>query len=200
MLAMNTLNYKKELTEFTNLVESLEEVPTIGKKSALRLALLLGLDDKITALKLAHALEEAVAHVQICEACGALSCTPLCPICSDEDRGGGQLCVVLHERDIFTIEELGIYEGRYIRIDENAPKIDFKKIAKRVEDEGIKEIIFAFTPSVANNAITTLFEDYFSGNNILFSRIAHGIPSNIGLENVDLKSIQSALTYRYVME
>ncbi|MFV0481223.1 MAG: recombination protein RecR, partial [Campylobacteraceae bacterium] len=80
------------LEKFNKLVEAFENLPTVGKKSALRFAYHLVLNDTFSAVKLSHAIENAIRCIKKCECCGGVSEHEVCEICVDEDRQNGELC------------------------------------------------------------------------------------------------------------
>ncbi|MDR0666730.1 MAG: recombination mediator RecR [Campylobacteraceae bacterium] len=182
-----------KLQKFNRLVEALMGLPTVGKKSALRFAYYLTLTDAFAAMRLAHAIEDAVRHIGRCEKCGGVSEHEICEICIDEMRNNGQLCVVENAKDIFTLEENGLFSGRYFVFD------DLEKIEKLkdiIRDAEAKEVIFAFTPSLASDAMILFIEDKLQDLNLSFTKIAQGVPTGVQLENVDMLSLAKALKDR----
>ncbi|RDU72010.1 recombination protein RecR [Helicobacter anseris] len=188
-------SYKKGLKSFNALVEALEQIPTIGKKSALKMAYTLGVENKFLGIKIAHCIENAIHNVRKCSFCNALSENELCEICSDTSRDNSQLCFVLHSRDIFSIEETKEYNGIYYVL-ENLEELDFEKLKKAIMQRGVKEIIFAFTPTLANEGIMLFIEDKLQNLSLHFSKIAQGVPTGIGLENIDQLSLSRAIISR----
>jgi recombination protein RecR len=188
---------RKNLEKFYNLVEALELLPTIGKKSATRLAYFLSISDKFTALKISHAIEDAVQSVQKCSICGAMSEDEVCEICLDESRHIDQLCIVESAKDIFIIENSKQYNGRYYVLDD-IDRVDFRHFFE-VIDSGVKEVIFALSPSVSNDAIILYIEDKLKDYDLIFSKIAQGVPTGVTLENVDLVSISRAIESRVII-
>ena len=193
---MNT--YKMGLQSFFALVEALEQIPAIGKKSAQKIALTLSTEDKFLGLKVAHTLEEATRNVRICEKCLGLSESEVCEICLDSTRENGALCIVAHPKDIFTIEAMGEFRGRYFVLDSKAhmQDIDFALLARRIESENIVEVIFALSPTLANEAIMLFVEDALQNTNLRFTKIAQGVPTGIGLDSIDQLSLSRALSAR----
>ncbi len=189
-------SYKNSLTRFSSLIESLEQIPTIGKKSAQKIAYILAIENKYLALKLAHNIESSIHNVMTCKICGAVSENEICEICLDEKRDNTQLCVVLHPKDVFILEEIGDFEGRYWVINQELEKINFELIKKRIKKDNIQEVIFAFSPSLANDAIMLFIEDKLEGLSLHFSKIAQGVPTGIGFENIDQLSLSRALSAR----
>lgn len=186
---------KQGMESFFTLTESLEKLPAIGRKSALRLGYFLAIEDKFSALKLAHAIEEAVMKIKRCEQCGALSEHELCEICSDPSRANGQLCIVNHPKDIFTLEESKHFEGRYFVVD-SLEECDFSQLRQIITQTPIKEIIFALSPSLASDSIILFIEDKLQDLSLSFSKIAQGVPTGVSLENIDQLSLTRAFDSR----
>ena len=183
----------KKLQKFQKLVEALESLPSIGKKSATRLAYHMVLKDSFNAIRLAHAIEDAISSLKQCSRCGFLSEDEVCYICSDDSRDNGVLCIVESSKDILLFEENSLFDGRYFvldRIDENY--ID--KLKKNIS--GVKEIVFALTPSLQNDGVILLIEDRLKDLDIKFSKIAQGVPTGVSLENIDLLSLSKAINDR----
>lgn len=185
---------KKGLDRLYNLIESLEMLPTIGKKSARNIALYMVKEDNFAALKIAHAIEEAVSSVKSCVQCGGLSEHELCEICSDEGRDHQTVCLVNSAKDIFTIEDSGHYHGLYF-IFESIDRSDVEKLQEMAR-RGVKEIIFAFPPSLQNDALIYYIEEKLAGLEINFTKIAQGVPTGVNLENVDALSLSRAIESR----
>ncbi len=185
---------KHGLEKFNILVEALELLPTIGKKSATRMAYYMVMQDNFTAMKIAHAIENALGCLRKCNECGGLCEDELCGICADEGRDRDLLCIVENAKDILTIEEGGVFEGRYFVL-ENLERFDASHLLNLVND-GVKEIIFALTPSIANDAVMLFIEDKLSACDVTFTRIAQGVPTGVSLENIDLLSLSRAIEDR----
>ena len=82
------------LEKFNRLVDALEELPTIGQKSATRLAYHMVMKDNFPAPKIAHAIEAELGTLRKCHSCGGMSEDEFCYICSDESRNHQLLCIV----------------------------------------------------------------------------------------------------------
>lgn len=190
-------SYKSSLSRFNALVESLEQIPTIGKKSARKIAFTLASENKYLALKIAQCIENSIGSVRSCSICGAISENEICEICLDEARDSSKLCVVLNAKDIFTLEDIGDFDGKYWVLDGELDSINFSYVKERVKKQGVKEVIFAFSPSLANEAVMLFIEDKLSEfSYLVFSKIAQGVPTGIGLENIDQLSLSRALMSR----
>lgn len=185
---------KHSLEKFTRLVEALQELPTIGQKSATRLAYHMLMHDSFGAMKIAHAIEDAVGSIKKCRSCGGLSEDELCGVCSDEGRDVTLLCIVENAKDILTIEENGLFGGRYYVL-ESLDAMDIDHLRATV-GSGVEEVIFALTPSIANDAVILYIEDKLQEFSVRFTRIAQGVPTGVSLENIDMLSLARALEDR----
>lgn len=185
---------KRGLEKFNNLVDALSQLPTVGKKSAIRYAYHMVLGDSYSALKLSHAIEDAVANIQKCTICNGLSEDEICDICYDESRDESKLCIVESAKDIFVIEENVAYQGRYFVL-ESLDEFYIHKLESLIQD-GIEEVIFAFSPSLASDGVILFIEEKLKAYALQFTKIAQGVPTGVSLENVDMISLSKALTDR----
>lgn len=182
------------LDKFNRLVDALCELPSIGKKSATRLAYHIVMNDSFVGMRVAHAIEDALGTLQQCSVCGGMSEDELCYICSDDQRDSHVVCIVENAKDILLLEENGLFDGRYFvlhSLDENViHKLEL--LAKN----GIHEIVFALTPSISNDAVILYIEEKLGIYNINFSKIAQGVPTGVSLENIDILSLTRAIEDR----
>ena len=187
----------KDLKSLNELIEMLEEFPTIGKKSATRLALNIA-KDKFKALKLVNAIENVISNINECKICGNFSEHEICNICDNNFREK-ILAIVENPKDILIIEKSGSFNGYYFvlsKIDEN----HLQKLKNMIKIYEIKEVIFAFSPSVENEAKILLLEDKLKETNIEFSQIAQGVPTGVHFENVDINSLSKAIKLRFKLK
>ena len=182
----------KGLEKFNNLVEAFELLPTIGKKSALRLAYYIVTENSYTGMRLSHSIETAIRDVRKCIQCHSMSEHEVCEICLDHNRNNGILCIVQSAKDIFILEESKQFKGKYFVIESLDDSI-IKDLMTIVQTQSINKILFAVTPSIANDAFILYIEDKLQNQNISFTKIAQGIPTGVSLENVDLLSLSKAI-------
>jgi len=182
----------KGLEKFYDLVESFEMLPTIGRKSAIRLAYYIVTENSYSGMKLAHSIETAIRDVRKCIHCHCMSENEICEICLDEDRDSDILCIVQSAKDIFILEESKQFSGRYFVIEslEDQLLIDLTNLIKSNE---VKNILFAITPSLANDAFILYIEDRLKDCKLNFTKIAQGVPTGVSLENVDILSLSKAI-------
>jgi len=182
----------KSLDKFYDLVESFENLPSIGKKSALRLAYHIVYDNSYTGMKLAHSIENAIASIKKCDLCNSMSENEVCDICLDEQRDQQNICIVQSAKDIFIIEESKQFTGKYFVLealnDENTSKLH-----EFIQLNDVSSVLFAITPSLANDALILYIENILEDYEIKFTKIAQGVPTGVSLENVDLLSLSKAI-------
>ena len=95
------------------LIEELVKLPTIGQKSAQRLALHLLRAPREDAMRLADAIRALRERVGLCSVCGNFAEVDPCPICTDSRRDGTLICVVEQPGDVIALERTGQFRGRY---------------------------------------------------------------------------------------
>ncbi len=175
-------------------MEALSTLPTVGQKSAVRLAFHMIMNDGFNAIKLAHAMKNALVSLKKCLSCGGMSEDELCFICSDDTRDSDVLCIVESAKDILTLEENGLFNGRYFVL-EALDELDISHL-KDMVSSGIEEVLFAITPSIANDAVIMFIEDKLKEYKVRYTKIAQGVPTGVSLENVDMLSLSRALQDR----
>jgi len=186
----------KELESLNKLIEVLQEYPTIGKKSATRLAISIA-KDKFKTLKLINALEEVVTNIKECELCGNFSEDEICYIC-DSNREK-IVAIVSSQKDTLVMEEAKIFDGYYFVLD-SLDEEKIEKLKEYIKNKEIKEVLFAFSPTLENEAKILYLQDKLKDLNIEFSQIAQGVPTGVSFENIDIQSLSKALKQRIKME
>jgi len=185
----------KSLEKFNNLVDALMELPSVGKKSATRFAYHLVLQDPFSALKLSHAIENAIATIKKCSVCGGLSEDEICEICHDDSRVDSKLCIVENAKDILVLEDSSAFDGKYFVL-ESVEEESISRLKSLVEKRDVEEVIFALTPSLSNDSVILFVEDRLKEYDLSFTKIAQGVPTGVTLENVDMLSLSKALNDR----
>lgn len=183
---------KKGLEKFYDLVDAFETLPTIGKKSALRLAYHIVMNDNYCGIKIAHSIENALKNIKKCIKCGSMSEHEICETCLDDSRDKTKLCIVQSAKDIFIIQDSQQFDGLYFVLEE----LEFENIdmlMEFVKENKTKEVLFAITPSLSNDAFILFIEDKLKDFNITFTKIAQGVPTGVSLENVDILSLAKAI-------
>lgn len=194
----------KELDSIEKLIDSLSLFPTVGTKSAERMAYaLLDMENDEVELLVKH-IQEVKSKIHQCPKCGALTEHDVCSICSNETRDHQTVIVVAEPRDIFSFEKLQKYDGVYhvlnglINFSKNITpdKLTINKLIARVDEENIKEIIIA-TPGTPDGEITALFiAKLLEDKEVKVTRLGYGMPMGSNFEYIDSLTIERALKNR----
>ncbi|QOR01668.1 MULTISPECIES: recombination mediator RecR [unclassified Campylobacter] len=185
----------KSLEKFNELVEAFSALPTIGKKTALRLAYHVCIKDPLLGAKLAYSVEESIRMIRKCTQCGSLSENELCEICSSEERNEQIICIVQDPKDVLVLEDSGSFDGLYFVLDDTSEE-NITRLRNMIQSKNSKEIFFAFTQGLNSDAIVFFIEEKLKDLDLSFSQIAQGIPSGVSLENVDFISLHKAINHR----
>jgi recombination protein RecR len=183
---------KKGLEKFYDLVEAFESLPTIGKKSALRLAYHIVMNDSYSGIKIAHSIENALINIKKCIKCGSMSEHEICEVCLDDSKDKTKVCIVQSAKDIFIIEESKQFNGLYFVMEDIEPeRID--NMIEFIKENQVQDVLFAITPSLSNETFILFIEDKLKFFNLTFTKIAQGVPTGVSLENVDILSLAKAI-------
>ena len=186
------------------LIESFEKLPSIGHKTAVRLAfhmLDLGKEDTDEFI---NSIINAKANLKYCNSCYNISDTDPCPICSSPKRDSSVICVVEDVRDIMAMERTHEFKGVYHVLHGTispmngiGPEdIKIKELLNRIGSGDIKEIIIATNPRVEGEATAIYLSKIIKPLGIKVTRIAHGIPVGGDLEYTDEITLSKALEGR----
>lgn len=186
------------------LIEELAKLPSVGKKSAKRLAFHLLSQEANGPLALAQAIAEAVESIGTCEVCFGLAEGARCGICEDAKRERSQLCVVEEGRNIFTIEASHVYHGLYHVLGGAISPLSgvypedlkIEELQKRIDQGEVQELILATNPTLEGEATAHYLTDRFGPQGLKISRIARGMPSGGDLEFADSATLARAFEGR----
>lgn len=186
------------------LIEEFQKFPSIGPKSAQRMAFhVLDLSPE-DARALTEAIIDAKDKVKHCSVCFHLSAMDPCEICSDERRDKGVLCVVADPKDVIAFERTREYRGQYhvltgliSPLDGKGPdKLSMRELISRLQDGAIKEVILAINPTVEGDATVLYLTQLIKPAGIKLSRIAFGLPMGADLEYADDMTLSKSLEGR----
>lgn len=186
------------------LQQELTNLPGVGKKSALRMAMHLLRQEREPVERLSRAVMNVKDKVKLCSVCGFISDQDPCPICTDERREAGAVCVVEQPTDVITFERGSIFRGRYHVLGgvlaplENVGPEDlrFHELLDRIEPEGIREVIVATNPTPEGEQTALYLARMLRSRGVSVSRIARGLPVGSDLENADELTLTRALEGR----
>jgi recombination protein RecR len=197
-----------------HLVEALERLPGIGRRSAERLAGHLLRVPETRALELADAIREARARIRACSRCRAPAEQDPCPICSDATRDPKLLVVVETPRDLAVLESSGGYRGLYYVLGGRlspldgvgANELDLDGLLARILEGDVLEVCLATNPDLEGDGTALLVERELarlarararaSGRDLCVTRLARGLPSGGQIEYQSAAVIAEALEGR----
>jgi recombination protein RecR len=195
-------------TSLATLIDALRCLPGVGPKSAQRMAFHLLQRDQAGATRLADAMRMAIERTKHCAMCNTFTEAEICDICAHPKRDKSLLCVVESPSDLLMLEQTQTYRGLYFvlmgrlsPLDGVGPKdIHIDRLARRVRDGMVKEIILATNFTVEGEATSHYISELFSEDGIKVTRIARGLPVGGELEYVDSNTLAQALLDRRRVE
>ena len=195
------------MSAIEDLVTELSRLPTIGKKSALRLTYHLLKQPPEQSRRLAQVLGTLTDRVRLCERCFNLTEEQPCTICRDPRRDAATICVVEEASDIAAVERTGEYRGVYHVLGGRLSPLDgigpdeltVAALVQRVSAGGIREVIVATNPKLEGEATALYVQEQLSSLGVLVSRIALGMPVGGDLEYADGVTIAQAIASRRQM-
>ncbi len=189
------------------LIESFEKLPSIGHKTAARLAFyMLDLSEQ-ESNEFIESIINAKKNLKYCSKCYNISDSDPCPICNNPKRDSSIICVVEDVRDIIAMERTHEYKGVYHVLHGSispmngiGPEdIKLKELISRLSDNTVKELILATNPRVEGEATAMYISKLVKPMGIKVTRIAHGIPVGGDLEYTDEITLSKALEGRREM-
>ena len=186
------------------LIEHFQKFPSVGPKSAQRMAFYLLRMPMSEVQKLAQSIVEAKENTHTCEVCFNLSSTSPCEICTSPKRDRSTICVVAETKDLIAVEKTNEYKGLYHVLQGlispmdgiGADDIRLKELLNRLTNDEVKEVILALSPSVEGEATSLYLSKLIKPFGIKISRIAFGLPVGADLEYADEITIARAIEGR----
>lgn len=187
-----------------SLIEHFQKFPSVGPKSAQRMAFYLLRMPRSEVEKFAQSMLDAKENTKTCEICFNLSSTSPCEICTSSQRDKSTICVVAETKDLIAIEKTNEYKGLYHVLQGlispmdgiGADDIRIKELLNRLTDENVREVILALSPSVEGEATSLYLNKLIKPFGIKISRIAFGLPVGADLEYADEITIAKAIEGR----
>ena len=190
-----------------DLTDQFARLPGIGGKTAQRLAFhVLSLPQE-EAENFADAIVRARKEVHTCPCCQNLTDWELCPICDDDTRDKGVICVVAEPKDVIAMERSREFRGVYHvlhgvisplnHVSQNDIRI--KELLSRVGQGNVREVIMATNPDTEGEATAMYISRLLRPMEIKVTRLAYGIPVGSQLEYADEVTLSRALEGRQEM-
>lgn len=186
------------------LIESFEKLPSIGHKTAQRLAFYMLDQSKEEIKEFTDSIINAKNNLKFCSKCFNISDTDPCNICSNPKRDESVICVVEDVKDVIAMERTHEFSGLYHVLHGSispmngiGPEdIKIKELLARLMDGTVKEIILATNPRVEGEATSIYISKLVKPLGIKVTRIARGIPIGGDLEYTDEVTLAKALEGR----
>src|SRR5882672_8429293 len=195
------------------LIEELEKLPSIGTKSAQRLALYLLRAPREDVLRLAESIRAIRERVGFCGICGNFTEQDPCLMCSDPRRDGRVLCVVEQPGDVLALERAGVFKGRYHVLGGALSPLEgmhpehlrIRELLERLRPKAdgtseVQEVILATNPNVTGEATSLYLHRLLVPLGVKVTRIARGVPMGSDLEYSDQVTLARALEGRREVE
>lgn len=186
------------------LIEELKKIPSIGAKTAQRIAFYLLSIPAEEAENLSEAIREVKKNLFYCTVCNNITNVDPCRYCTDSDRNDDSLCVVEEPYNIATIERTGAFHGRYhVLLGTLAPlkgmgpeDLKIEKLTARLGNGRVKEIIIATNPTADGEATAHFIVKVLKDYDIKLTRLAMGLPVGSDIDFADQVTIKKALEGR----
>ena len=186
------------------LIDELARLPGVGKKSAQRMAFhLLGVERE-DAVRLSSAIVDMRDQLRICNRCFNVTAGEECTICRDPKRDQTVVCVVERAQDIAVIERTQEFRGRYHVLGGaispiggvGPSQLRIAELGRRIEDEGITELILATNPTVEGDVTAMYIAREMKPKGVRVTRLAMGLPVGGDLDYADELTLGRALAGR----
>jgi recombination protein RecR len=186
------------------LIDEMARLPGIGQKTAQRLAFHLLSVEEADARRLSSAINDMRDQVTLCSRCFNVTAGDECSICRDTRRDASKVCVIERPQDIVVVERTQEYRGRYHVLGGSLSPINgigpgqlrFQELERRIEVEGIEELIVATNPTVEGDATAMYIARQFKPLGVKVTRLASGLPVGGDLDYADELTLGRALTGR----
>lgn len=190
--------------EIDKLIKIIAKLPALGARSSRRIVLHLLKKRETVLLPLIEALQDVSEHIKKCPVCGNFDTDEPCAICRDGARDSESLCVVQDVADLWAMERVGFYRGRYhvlggilSALDGITPDdLNMDALFRRLQSGEIKEVILALPATIDGQITAHYLLSRLKEFPIKVTTLAQGIPVGAELDYMDDGTIQMALSAR----
>ena len=191
-------------TELEKLIKLIAKLPSLGTRSARRITLQLLKKRENMLLPLIQSLTDVAENIKTCDICGNYDTQNPCSICSSETRDGSVICVVQDVADLWAMERVSFFKGKYhilggilSAIDGvTAEDLNIDSLESRLKKGQVSELILALPATVDGQITSHYLVSRFKDYNIKITTLAQGIPMGGELDYMDEGTIQLALNSR----
>jgi recombination protein RecR len=186
------------------LIEELSKLPSVGPKTAQRLAYYMLSMASQDAEALAEAILEARRLIRHCSVCANITEADPCELCTNPQRDHSVICVVETPRDVAAMERTREFKGVYHVLQGAISPLDgigpddlrIAELLRRLADTAVREVIVATNPRVEGEATALYLSKVIKPLGIKVTRIAHGLPMGGDLEYADEVTLARAMEGR----
>lgn len=194
--------------KINNLIEFYKNLPGIGEKNAIRLAIATYDIEQEKLDKISEDLKDLKKSVKRCSVCGMISDDDICDICSDSNRNHNIICVLEDFKSVFSFEKSNIFNGTYHVLgglispmdNINPENLNIDTLVKRVKKIDKPEVIIALTSSIEGEMTMLYLKRVLSKFDVKVTRLSYGIPLGMSLDYMDMISLNKALEDRREIE
>jgi recombination protein RecR len=194
--------------DIDKLVKLIAKLPSLGTRSSRRIVLQLLQKRDALFLPLIEALRDVAENIRTCPVCGNFDTLSPCSICIDEKRKNGILCVVQDVADLWAMERVSFFKGKYhvlggimSALDGIAPEdLNIESLISRIGGESIHEVILALPATIDGQITAHYLTSRLKGSEVKVSTLAQGIPMGAELDYMDEGTLQLALNSRKIVE
>ena len=186
------------------LIQELSRLPSVGPKTAQRLAFHILRADRGRAEALAGAILDVKTRIGYCERCWNIAEGDRCAICLSTRRDPSVVCVVESPLDVLAIERTAEFQGLYhvlhgviSPIDGVGPEdIHVPALLERIGGGEVREVIVATDADIEGEATAVYLSRALAALGVTVTRPAHGLPVGGDLEYADELTLARALSGR----
>lgn len=193
--------------DIEKLIKLVAKLPSLGTRSARRIVLQLLKKRETLFLPLIEAMGQVAENIKTCEICGNYDTTSPCSICASSVREPQLLCVVQDVTDLWAMERVSFFKGRYhvlggilSALDGIAPEdLNIEPLVHRIQKDGITEVILALPATIDGQITSHYLVSRLKDSGAKITTLAQGIPMGAELDYMDEGTIQLALNSRKLL-
>ena len=194
----------EKLKALVRLQESLAKLPSVGKRSAERMAFAMLEMDDADLEEFSNAIKELKAKIHFCPVCGNITEDEKCYVCSSNTRDRSICMVVSSPKDVIAFENAEGYNGLYhvlggtisLSKGKGIEDLNIKSLIERIDEGEIKEVIIATNPTVDGETTALYLAKLLEPKNINVTRLAYGLPMGGNLDYADSLTLSKAVEGR----
>lgn len=194
----------EKLKSLEKLIEQLKKLPSVGTKSAERMAYSLINWDENEIKEFADSLKDVKAKIHPCPICGILTEHDKCEVCASLNRDETKLMVVCYQKDALAFESSDSFNGLYhvlggvlsIQNGVSYEDLAIDSLLKRLNDGIIKEVILATEPTIEGETTAQFIAKILEKYDVSISRLGYGLPMGGHLDYADSLTLSKSLEGR----